>query len=109
MARIEKGATHKGPRRIAGVEERQAGDDLVLYEPTAGRLHVLNATAARVWRLCDGDTDPGDILARLEAEYEVGRDADLPVDVNILLRNFHERGLIEYHHSPGAPGGLPGT
>ena len=42
------------PRRVGRVEEYEIDGEIVLYDPKRNRTHVLNPTAAVVWRLCDG-------------------------------------------------------
>lgn len=82
------------PSRAPGIEERIAGNDLVLYDATGGRLHVLNLTAAAVWRLCDGSKTVDDILEQVGVEFAFN-DGDQPrSDVRGLLGNLREQGLI---------------
>ena len=83
------------PRRRSHVEERAAGSDLVLYDPVGGRLHVLNATAAAVWRLCDGSLQAPALADRFSAGFRVGQGQDPLSDVRELLRSFLDAGLIE--------------
>jgi hypothetical protein len=83
------------PRRRANVEERNAGSELVLYDPAGGRLHVLNETAAAVWRMCDGSLPAPLLAGRLSSEFEVKHDQDPVADVQRLLSSMFEAGLIE--------------
>lgn len=97
------------PRRRAHVEERSAGSELVLYDPVGGRLHVLNATAAAVWRLCDGSLPAVALAGRFSDGFLVGRDQDPLADVKELLCSFLEAGLIEDRAGdhPAASGAAP--
>lgn len=82
------------PNRAPGIEERTAGSDLVLYDANGGRLHVLNLTAAAVWRLCDGSKTVDDILQQVGVEFAFNS-ADQPrSDIQGLLGNLREQGLI---------------
>ena len=82
------------PSRAPGIEERIAGNDLVLYDATGGRLHVLNLTAAAVWRLCDGSKTVDDILEQVGVEFAFN-DGDQPrSDVRGLLGSLRAQGLI---------------
>jgi hypothetical protein len=82
------------PNRAPGIEERTAGSDLVLYDSTGGRLHVLNLTAAAVWRLCDGSKTVDDILEQVGVKFAFN-DGDQPrSDIKGLLGNLREQGLI---------------
>jgi len=82
------------PSRAPGIEERTAGSDLVLYDATGGRLHVLNLTAAAVWRLCDGSKTVDDILQQVEVEFAFNSGDQPRSDVQGLLGNLREQGLI---------------
>jgi len=82
------------PSRAPGIEERSAGNDLVLYDAAGGRLHVLNLTAAAIWRLCDGSKTVDDILDKVGVEFAFN-DVDRPrSDIKGLLGNLREQGLI---------------
>lgn len=83
------------PCRRPHIEERQAGEHLILYDPVGGRLHDLNATAAAVWRMCDGSVPATVIASRLGEEFDVGHDHNPQEDVRALLREFLQAGLIE--------------
>jgi len=83
------------PRRRPHLEERRAGDDLVLYDPAGGRLHVLNATAAAIWHLCDGSLPAPAIAGRFSADFRVDPGQDPQADARLLLRSLFEAGLIE--------------
>ena len=37
----------------------------MLYDETADRVHMLNATAAAIWELCDGQTDEPEMVAAI--------------------------------------------
>ena len=82
------------PSRAPGIEERTAGSDLVLYDAAVGRLHVLNLTAAAVWRLCDGSKTVDDILQRVGVEFAFNSGDEPRSDIQGLLGNLREQGLI---------------
>ena len=86
--------THWRPARVSGIEEQSAADDLVLYDIRAGRLHHLNPTAAIVWRLCDGTVTLEDIVARLNMRFTVTETDQPASDVEALLREWKQAGLI---------------
>lgn len=77
------------------LRERQAGNDLVLYDPQRGRMHVLNASAAMIWRLCDGSRTEEEIVARLTSEFEVDEAADPARDVSEILGLFKKENLLD--------------
>lgn len=49
--------------------------EVLVYDRTNKRAHCLTATAARVWRACDGQTDTDGIADLLELSSEAVRDA----------------------------------
>ena len=50
------------PARKAEVWLRQAGVENTLYDPDQGTVHILNDTALAIWNLCDGETDPEEMV-----------------------------------------------
>ena len=71
---------------------RRVGEDWVLFDPAAQRIHVLDVTAALLWSFCAGESD----VAGLEAEVRraFGPAVDDP-QVSQTLRSFLEKGLLE--------------
>ena len=55
----------------------EAGDELVVYDQARHRAHRLNATAAMVWRHCNGETSVADLARLLEKEFGLSGDEDL--------------------------------
>ena len=53
------------PRRSTTVQTETIDDDLCVYDWARHEVHTLNATATRVWQLCDGRHTVGEIAARL--------------------------------------------
>jgi hypothetical protein len=45
-------------------------DELLVYDKTNTRAHCLGATAARVWRASDGETDVDDLASSLELDRD---------------------------------------
>jgi hypothetical protein len=73
------------PRRN-GVVSQQLDGELLLYVKESHQASSLNASASRVWTLCNGERPLGAIAA----------EADLPQDVVMnSLRQFAEAGLLE--------------
>jgi PqqD family protein of HPr-rel-A system len=68
-------------------------EDLVVYDPRSGQGHVLNATAARVWRLLDGSRTTGIVAETLAASYGLP-DQQAFNDVRKLVQNLHRAGLV---------------
>jgi hypothetical protein len=63
------------PQAVAGLETRAAGSEELVYDPPSGRVHVLNATAARVLARCDGRrrwrrSSPNSLRQRTSTRHE---------------------------------------
>jgi hypothetical protein len=71
-----------------------AGRDILLYDPIADAVHVLNATADSVWEMCDGRHSPAEIVTELRKRYGGTESADLPGDVESALRALAAKGLL---------------
>jgi hypothetical protein len=83
------------PRQEASISEYEVQDDIVLFEPRGASAHVLNGTAAVVWRLCDGEHGSEDIAATLAGLY--GREpSSVLADVRSALAAFRDAGLIQW-------------
>ena len=84
-----------------------AGEKVII--PVRGRvgdlgcIYTLNRIANEVWNLLDGRRCVADIVHILESEYDVDP-AILAADVNRLLDEFQQEGLIALRTLPGDQG-----
>jgi PqqD family protein of HPr-rel-A system len=71
------------------------GAENALYDPQTGSLHLLNDTALAIWHLCDGSTEPGEmVIAICEVS---GLHPDIVAeDVRRILGEFDEVGLLTW-------------
>lgn len=88
------------PMRLPHLKERMAGQDLVVYDPHQGRMHVLNLTAAFIWRQCDGSRSQDEMRRNLENEFRLEGMEEIDRDVGEILRSFSEQALIDDVDSP---------
>ena len=80
-----------GPTR-PDVTLQRVGREAILHDAGAGKAHVINASAARVWELCDGRSM--DELVRAFAE-PYGRSPDeVRPDVERVIEGFRQLGLF---------------
>ena len=80
-------------RKRRDVEFRMVGREAILHDPISAKTHVVNASAAHAWELCDGRT-----LAELADDFaaDYGRPpAELRPDVERIMDLFTRLGLIE--------------
>ncbi len=85
----------KGPVRKEGVLARRLGEEWLLYDPQTGSVHVINAMAELVWRLCDGDHSTEDIAQHILATCEVPAGVDVRQDLGAILKSFSEQGVLQ--------------
>ena len=79
--------------RSSRVLERLLDDELVLFDPRQQRVHILNATAAFIWRQCDGARELTEIAAALAAIYPGSR-AAIAADVAATVQQLANEGLL---------------
>jgi hypothetical protein len=80
-----------GPTR-PDVSMQRVGREAILHDAGQGRAHVINASAARVWELCDGRS-MDDLLVAFAEPY--GRTPDeVRPDVERVLEGFRRLGVF---------------
>ena len=80
-------------RRSDDIFERVLDGDLVVYDLTQQRVHILNPTAAFIWYRCDGEHGPGEIAAELADRFPEHK-MTIHEDVRPILDAFAEEGLL---------------
>jgi hypothetical protein len=68
--------------------------ELVLLSPGGETAHALNESAARIWKLCDGQHTQLAMLGALRAHYQ-GDDVAILADLTEALFRFQRLGLLE--------------
>ena len=83
------------PKARDDVVFRPLGREWVLYDPGSRKVHVLNATAALVWELCDGEHDAVAMARALRQTVADPPDDDtVREDVADALATFRDEGLL---------------
>lgn len=80
-----------GPTR-PDVTLQRVGNEAILHDASAGKAHVINASAARVWELCDGRSM--DDVVRTFAEPYGRRPDEVRADVEGVIEGFRRLGLL---------------
>lgn len=80
-------------RRTAGVAEYELDGDLILVPPRAADGVVLNATAARMWALCDGTHPPVAVARRIAHDYAIDEQRAL-ADVQAFAAALQAANLL---------------
>lgn len=87
--------TSEKPNRKEDVHARKLGDEWLLYDPKMEKVHILNATAEYVWRLCDGNHDLAAIKNKLGESYNDINDDQLQSDLEQILAEFRKIGVLQ--------------
>lgn len=90
------------PLRKDGLFVRQARGENAVYDPATGQVHLLNATAYAIWDLCDGSTDPEEMIDAICEISRMHRDL-VSEDVRRVLAEFDAAGLLRWVSEPQVP------
>lgn len=82
------------PRAREDVVFRRVGEDWVLFDPRAQRIHVLNLSAALVWSFCTGEMEVPAVEAEVRKAFGIALEDPR---VEEAVRDFLEAGLL---HAP---------
>jgi len=80
------------PIRNPEVEVNEVSDGYVVYDATHDRVHYLNRTAAVVLEFCTGENSPEDIVALLQAVYDLPEPPE--AETKECLEQLRTEGLI---------------
>src|SRR5687767_1834750 len=80
------------PKRSATTHTEQLDGEASVYEWTRSEVHSLNATAARIWNLCDGVRTDQEIAETLQSESQMPHAEDV---VRLALAEFSRRHLLD--------------
>ena len=73
---------------------KRVSRDLVLYDPSNGDVHMLNATAANVFQLCDGSHTPEEMAKALVDSFDGVDYAQAYEDVKSALDTLEAKNLV---------------
>ena len=83
------------PAAAERVEVRPMGCDALVHDPVNRKVHVLNASAAEIFALCDGTRTLEDIASEMSARTGEPRERMLH-DVQRALQQFADLEIIRY-------------
>ena len=87
-------ALRKGkPARKEDVWMRQSDKENVVFDPETEVVHMLNTTAMAIWVLCDGDTDPDEMVDAVCELSGLPREV-VEEDVGGILTEFEDAGIL---------------
>ena len=83
------------PARKSDVWLRQSDKENVVYDPETRTVHMLNTTAMAIWVLCDGDTDPEEMVDAICELSGLPREV-VEEDVRRVLLQFEEADILSW-------------
>jgi PqqD family protein of HPr-rel-A system len=89
-------ATRRRPARRADVEIYTRHSGAALYDPVSQMVHVVNHTALAIWQLCDGQTDPDEMVDAVCQLSGLPRDVAAE-DIENTLTELDVVGLIVWN------------
>jgi PqqD family protein of HPr-rel-A system len=87
-------ATANKPKVRSDLDLVELDDELVLYDSARDEVHYLNATAALVFKLCDGSATVRELSTEIAEALGVP-EKRIERQVRTLLKDLREVGLLE--------------
>jgi hypothetical protein len=78
------------------------GDGLILYDPERSLVHHLNASAAEIWRRCDGRRPVSAVATDLAVKYGVPME-QMGKQVRLAIWRFDSLGVVRETSPEGSP------
>lgn len=74
---------------------QEVGKEGLLYDREGELVHILNVTALAIWKACDGESSLIAMESLIRTRFSGLDGHDVKADIEKLLRQFDERGLLE--------------
>lgn len=81
-------------KKKKGLSERRLGDEVMLYDQEADKVHILNQTGAILWNLLDGEKSLQEIEDYFLRQFPDIKKDDLSKDIKEIIERLKEEGLI---------------
>lgn len=82
-------------QRTKDFRVQDLGDEIMVFEDTTDQVHVLNHTAAFVWRVLEGPIDLDALEAKARDHFDVESGDDVRAILQRALDQLVEKGLAE--------------
>lgn len=80
-------------RRVSSLPFQKMNDEVLVVDPRTREVHLLNATATRIWELLDTPRTAAEIAQVLADEFDAPAEV-LRVDVAASLAELDAKGLV---------------
>ncbi len=81
-------------KRRANLKQQVMGDEVMVMDEAADKVHVLNATSAFIWNALDETTDVAEIERRVRAHFKASQEYDVAGLVGRAILQFKNANLI---------------
>lgn len=78
----------------SGMIVKEMGEETVLYDQEANEVHSLNATAALIYNLCDGERGLVEIVEEILSRFDID-EKTARRDVERVLSELKEKGILK--------------
>jgi predicted Zn-dependent protease len=69
-------------------------DELMIFDPVRDETHILNETAAEIWRLLTEKKSVSEIMDHCFEQYQTGEKEDLRKTLQVTLNQLNQKGLL---------------
>jgi PqqD family protein of HPr-rel-A system len=76
------------------VVTKELDSELMVYDPDQDAVHVLNATALLVYKLCSQGKKPAEIEREMRQRFAIDQDEDVLGGIQECIAELQEKGLL---------------
>ena len=87
-------ASNEKPKKREDLTINKFGDEVMLYDSTNEKIHVLNHTAYLIWKFCDGNHTINAIEREINKIFPAIELGDVSKDIKETIINFIKIKLI---------------
>lgn len=83
------------PKPTGGIGQKDLGDEILFFDETGDRIHVLNRTAREIYVLCDGSLSVRDVVEAMRCRFGGHPDPEeIGLDVRSTVEHLLELGVL---------------
>ena len=82
------------PVKREDIGEQELDGELMLHDPVADKIHLLNMTSRLIWDLADGSHTLSDMEEELRERFSIGDAQDVKGDIKKVISELREKGMI---------------
>ncbi len=82
------------PLRKERIDSRELGDEWIFIDLETDSIHILNAMAGFVWRMCDGCHSIEEMEQQIADAYTVPDGTNVRADLQSVIQSIADRGML---------------